>query len=103
MLDERLPRIVSVKQMTLGGDDAPKPSYFANVAVEARSLLGDHEFRILLIWAVISPLAALAYLVWKKYDAIKWLAIPLFLIGLVHFVYQWGGFYAAAHKYLSGW
>jgi len=47
-------------------------------------------------------LAALAYLVWKKYDAIKWLAIPLFLIGLVHFVYQWGGFYAAAHKYLSG-
>lgn len=102
MLDQRVPRIVSVKQMTLGGE-VEKPSYLSNVALEARTLLGDHEFRILLIWAVVSPLAALAYLVWKKYDALKWLAIPLFLIGLVHFAYQWGGFYAALHKYLSGW
>ncbi|MBI2445336.1 hypothetical protein HYV43_03020 [Candidatus Micrarchaeota archaeon] len=103
MLDERLPRIVSVKQTTLNGESAQPPSYFSSVALEARTLLGDHEFRILLLWAVISPFAALAYLVWKKYDALKWLSIPLLLAGLAHFAYQWSGFYTAIHQYFRGW
>ncbi len=103
MLDERLPRVVSVKQTTLNGEGAKPTSYFSSVALEARTLWGDHEFRLLLLWAVISPFAALAYLVWKKYDALKWLALPLLLIGLVHFAYQWGGAYASLHQYFRGW
>lgn len=103
MLDERLPRVVSVKQTTLNGEGTKPSSFFASVALEARTLWADHEFRLLLLWAVVSPFAALAYLVWKKYDALKWLALPLLLIGLVHFAYQWAGAYATLHQYFRGW
>ena len=56
-------------------------------------LFSDHEVKMLLIWAIISPAAALAYLIWKKYPEAKWLAVPLFAISVLQFIGQWGGFY----------
>lgn len=86
-----LPRIVSIKQgvqTTLTG----KPnSYLSIAALEARSLLTDHEVLILALWALISPAVALAYVIWRKYDKLKWLAVPLGIAGLVQFTGQWGG------------
>ncbi len=56
-------------------------------------LFSDHEVKMLLIWAIISPAAALAYLIWKKYPEAKWLALPLFAVSVVQFIGQWGGVY----------
>ncbi len=56
-------------------------------------IFSDHEIKVLLLWAIISPSAALAYLIWKKYPELKLLAIPLFVISIVQFIGQWGGLY----------
>ncbi|MBI5226469.1 hypothetical protein HY994_04510 [Candidatus Micrarchaeota archaeon] len=101
MLEPRLPRVVSVKQKTLSGDDVERLSYLSNVAGEARSLVTDHEVRVLILWAIVSPLAALAYLIWTKYENIKWFAIPLFLVSIVQFAFQWGGVYQLLSKFLG--
>ncbi len=56
-------------------------------------VFSDHEIKLLLIWAVISPSAALAYLIWIKYPEFRLLAIPLFAVSVVQFIGQWGGMY----------
>lgn len=91
------PRIVKVKQMRLfppeGQQTQPRPIFFNNpeFVSETRSLLSDHEVKLLLFWAVISPTAGLAYLIWVKYKRLKFLAIPLFAISIMQFAGQWGG------------
>ena len=61
-------------------------------------VVSDHEIKVLLLWALISPSAALAYLIWMKYPEFRLLAVPLFLISLVQFVGQWGGLYWALQR-----
>lgn len=88
-----LPRVVSIKQglqTTLTGE---KNGYLTSVATEARSMLTDHEVLILLLWAILSPLAALAYVVWNKYDKLKWLAIPLIIAAVIQFAGLWGSLF----------
>jgi hypothetical protein len=97
---QKLPRVVSVKQKKLDGG-YQEDSYFKLFALEAKSFLTDHEVRILILWAIISPSAALAYLVWKKYEKIKWVALPLFAVSIVQFIGQWGGVYWAISRFLG--
>ena len=61
-------------------------------------LFSDHEVKMLLIWAIISPAAALAYLIWKKYPEGKWLAIPLAVMSVMQFIVQWSGFFGLLQK-----
>lgn len=90
MFKLKLPRVVSVKQKTLTGSEK-EVGYFSSLFSEAKSFLTDHEVRILILWAIISPSAAIAYLIWKKYEKLKWLAVVLFVVSLFQFVGQWGG------------
>ncbi|MFH0836104.1 MAG: hypothetical protein V1834_02995 [Candidatus Micrarchaeota archaeon] len=90
------PRIVNVKQTHLFPPEEAgnQPIFFTNRAElvkETRLLLSDHEVKLLLFWAVISPTAGLAYLIWTKYERLKVLSIPLFAVSLVQFAGQWGG------------
>ncbi|MBI5036065.1 hypothetical protein HZC09_01855 [Candidatus Micrarchaeota archaeon] len=86
-----LPRIVSIKNGTQTTLTGKQNSYLSIAALEAQSMVTDHEVMLLLLWALISPAAGLAYLVWKKYDRLRLLAIPLFLAAAVQFTGQWGG------------
>ncbi len=61
-------------------------------------LFSDHEIKVLLLWAIISPSAALAYLIWKKYPEFRLLAVPLFGISIFQFIGQWGGLYWAFQR-----
>ena|SRR3989338_3978759 len=94
-----LPRVVSIKQglqTTLTGE---KNGYLTSVATEAKSLLTDHEVLILLLWAILSPLAALAYVVWKKYDKLKWLAVPLVLAAVIQVAGLWGSVFLLVKEF----
>ncbi|MDP2718113.1 MAG: hypothetical protein Q8P02_05185 [Candidatus Micrarchaeota archaeon] len=97
---QKVPRVVSVKQKTLDGR-YQKENYFKLFASEAGSLLTDHEVRILVLWALVSPSAAVAYLVWKKYEKLKWVAAILFAVSIFQFVGQWGGVYWAIGRFLG--
>ena len=56
-------------------------------------LFSDHEVKILLLWAILSPSAALAYIIWIRYPQIKFLAVLLFIVSVFQFAGQWAGVY----------
>lgn len=66
-----------------------------------KSLFSDHEIRMVLIWAIIGPLAVLSYLIWKKYPRFRLGSIPLFGISFAYFIGQWGGILYVIQKLLS--
>ena len=87
-----LPRIVSVKHNSLM--DYSRPNYLGGLtpfAEEARTMVSDHEVKMLVLWAFVSPSAGLAYLVWKKYAKMRVFALVLFGVGILQFFGQWGG------------
>lgn len=99
--ESRQPRIVSIgrQQKSLldyreSGDYVPyrrqTPAFYA----EAKQMFTDNEIILLAIWLVVSPSAALAYLIWIKYEHLRLLALLLFAIGIIHAFYQWQGFYS---------
>ncbi len=61
-------------------------------------VMSDHEIKLLLLWAIISPAAALAYLIWIKYPEFRVFALPLFAISIVQFISQWSGFYGILQR-----
>ncbi len=66
---------------------------FTKSVSEMRKMFSDHEIRLLLFWILIGPLCALAYVVWKKYDKFRLLALILFVASLFYFVGQFGGLF----------
>ena len=46
---------------------------------EFLKVFSDHEIKLLLLWALIGPFCALAYIVWKKYPNMKIVSL-LFVI-----------------------
>ena len=54
-------------------------------------MFSDREITLLLLWAVIGPLCALAYLVWIKYPRLRVLSILFFILNIVYLVGQIGG------------
>ncbi|HIH19692.1 TPA: hypothetical protein HA244_00295 [Candidatus Micrarchaeota archaeon] len=68
---------------------------------QARLLLTDREVKLLILWAIIAPLAALAYLIWSKYEHLRILAILLLAVSIVQFVFQWQGMYTIATRFLN--
>ncbi len=77
----------------MGYNDYGFQKQAASFSGALNEILSDHEIKLLLIWAIISPSAAIAYLIWIKYPAFRLLAIPLFALSLVQFIGQWGGVY----------
>ncbi|MFH1247241.1 MAG: hypothetical protein V1644_02565 [Candidatus Micrarchaeota archaeon] len=61
-------------------------------------VVSDHEIKLLIFWALISPTAGIAYLIWVKYPEYRLFAVPLFLISFVQFIGQWGGLYWALQR-----
>ena len=68
---------------------------------QAKLLFTDHEIKLLVIWAIISPSAALAYLIWTKYEKLRLLSILLFAVSVVQFIVQWQGVYALVQRFLN--
>ena len=66
---------------------------------QAKSLFTDKELVLLVLWAIISPYAALAYLIWTKYEHLKLLAVILFAVSIIHFIVQWGIIYNTAKAF----
>ena len=58
---------------------------------DAQTMLADHEIKLLLLWAIVAPSAALAYLVWIRYPRLRAFSVILFAVSLFQFVGQWGG------------
>ncbi|MFH1056311.1 MAG: hypothetical protein V1717_00730 [Candidatus Micrarchaeota archaeon] len=100
MLDERLPRIVKVSksQKSLldyneAGQYVPYKRQAPEFYQQAKMLFSDNEIILLAIWLVVSPSAALAYLIWIKYEHLRLFALVLFAVGIVHAIVQWHGVY----------
>lgn len=97
----KMPRIIAVKKQkprTLldfvePKNEPKKVEYVWNPELkrEAKSLFGDKDVLLLLLWAVISPAMGLAYLIWIKYQRLRLLAVPLAAISIVQFLWMWGG------------
>jgi len=94
-LHKAMPRIVSISSNSRSLLDYKNEHAFryagSALASEAKFLLDDHEVKLLIVWAIISPLAGIAYLLWVKYKRLKWLAIPLFFLSILQFIGQWSG------------
>jgi len=58
---------------------------------ELFSIFSDREIKILLLWALIGPFCALAYLVWIKYPRLKWLSVIFFFLNIIYLIGQLGG------------
>jgi hypothetical protein len=87
-----IPRIVSISSrertlMDYRQNDFGK--HAAGVVNDAGSLLSDHEFKLLLVWALIAPSAAVAYLIWIRYKRLRPVAVGLFIVSLFQFYGQW--------------
>ena len=54
-------------------------------------MLGDRQIRILLFWAIIGPLTALAYIIWIEYPKFRWLSVLLAFMNMIYFIGQFGG------------
>lgn len=54
-------------------------------------MFSDREITILLLWAVLGPLCALAYMVWIKYPRLRVLSILFFLLNTIYLIGQIGG------------
>lgn len=99
----RVPRIVGMREKTLL--DYKQLDYLRPLnptASEFKTLFNDHEVIMLMIWALVSPSAALAYLIWKKYDRLRWLAVPLLVVSVFQFVGQWGGAIWLFERFVRG-
>ncbi|OIO26496.1 hypothetical protein AUJ15_01395 [Candidatus Micrarchaeota archaeon CG1_02_55_41] len=68
---------------------------------EAKSFMEDKDILILVLWAIISPAAALAYLVWTRYNQLRLLALPLAVLAIVQFSWQWGSIIKAVIEFMS--
>jgi len=106
--DTRQPRIVSVSksQKSLldyheSGQYVPYRRQNPEFYRQAKSFFTDKEVTILLLWALIAPSAALAYLIWQKYEKLRVVAILLFAISIVQFIVQWQGVYTLARRFLA--
>ena len=104
----RFPRIVSISnnQRSLldfndTGNYVPyrrdTPAFYK----QAKLLFTDHEVKLLIFWAIISPSAGLAYLIWTKYENLRLLAVLLFGISIIQFAVQWEGAYTLVKKFLG--
>lgn len=107
---ERSPRIVSISKSQTSlidyreaGDYVPYKREAPEFYKQAKLLLSDNEVTLLVLWAIISPLAALAYLIWAKYERLRVLSLILFALGMVQFAVQWQGIYQLATKLLVQW
>ncbi len=100
----KMPRIVSIsgpRTRTLL-DYKYDPVYQGTqMASEVKNVFGDHEVMLLLLWAVIAPAAGLAYLVWKKYPRLRWVALILLVVSLFQFFWQWGGIYGVLKSFVG--
>ena len=54
-------------------------------------MFSDREVKILLIWALVGPFCALAYIIWLKYPRLKLVSVLFFMFNLVYLVGQLGG------------
>lgn len=64
----------------------------------ASALFSDHEVKLLLLWAILSPSAAIAYIIWMRYPTLRLLAVILFVVSIFQFAGQWAGMYTLLHK-----
>ena len=95
----RVPRIISVQRRERTLLDFIEPEKKEKLRYdwdpefrrEAKSFIEDKDILILVLWAIISPAAALAYLVWVRYNQLRLLALPLLALAVVQFAWQWGG------------
>ncbi len=65
--------------------------HFKRNTGEFSKIFTDHEIKVLLIWSIVGPFCALAYLVWLRYPRIRWLSIVFFMLNMVYWVGQIGG------------
>ncbi|MDD5416882.1 MAG: hypothetical protein PHU12_02805 [Candidatus Aenigmarchaeota archaeon] len=54
-------------------------------------MFSDHEIKVLLLWSLIGPFCALAYLVWIKYPRLRIISIIFFLANFIYLLGQLGG------------
>jgi len=108
MIGERIPRIVKISrhQKSLldygdAGQYVPYRREPPEFYKQARLLLTDNEIILLAIWLLVSPSAALAYLIWIKYEHLRLLALVLFAVGIVHAAVQWQGVYSFVKPFLG--
>ena len=106
--EQRTPRIVGVSrnQKSLmdyreSGDYVPYRREHSQLFKEAKLLFTDHEIKMLVLWAIISPSAGLAYLIWSKYEHWRVLAVVLFGVSIVQFIVQWQGAYQLVYRFLN--
>ncbi|MBU3905278.1 MAG: hypothetical protein KJ906_03980 [Nanoarchaeota archaeon] len=55
------------------------------------SVFSDREVKVLLLWALIGPFCALAYIIWLKNPRLRMLSVLFFMLNLVYLVGQLGG------------
>ena len=109
--ESRSPRIVKIsrsQKSLLDYDDSGeyvpyKREHFRGGEIyrQARMMFSDHEIKLLIFWAIIAPLAGVAYLIWVKYENLRLLAIALFAASMVQFVFQWQGMYTLVSRFLT--
>ncbi|NUN11099.1 hypothetical protein HUU53_00440 [Candidatus Micrarchaeota archaeon] len=97
-----LPRIISVSRRETSLMDYKRPDWIDGRSMsEFSSLMTDYEIKLLVVWALISPLAALAFVIWTKYDKLKWIALPLFVVSIFQFIGHWGGFFWVFERFFN--
>ena len=94
-----MPRIVSVREKSLMDYREIVP--YRGITRETQQFFNDREAVTLFLWAVISPAMCLAYIVWTKYKHLRWLAIPLVIISLFQFFWQWKGITGTVADFLA--
>ncbi len=106
--DSRQPRIVAISKHQKSlmdynetGEYTPYKREQFLALNQAKSLFSDHEVTLLVLWAIISPSAALAYLIWVKYEHLRLLAVFLFAISILQFIVQWQGIYTLVVRFLG--
>ncbi len=106
----RVPRIISVKKRERTLLDFIEPEkkqvrqkygWDPEFKHEAKTFLEDKDVLILVLWALISPAAALAYVVWTKYNQLRLLALPLMVLAIIQFSWQWGSIIQAVTQFVS--
>jgi hypothetical protein len=100
-----LPRIVSVRpseRTLLDYRQNDFSKHATGMMNDAGSLLSDHEFKLLLVWALIAPSAAVAYLIWIRYKRLRAAAIVLFIVSLFQFYGQWSTVFAMLSQRFFG-
>ena len=54
-------------------------------------VFSDREVKVLLIWALVGPFTALAYIIWVKYPRLKWLSVIFFFANIFFVIGEIGG------------